>query len=178
MAALAEAADPVSAPDAFTIAYRTHVRFVARMLRALGVVDAALDDAVQDVFVVVHRRWSDRPAEALVRRWLVAITRRVASRHRRGVRRWLTKLGALPTPGPGIELERHAQVREELARIQRFLDALPERQRLAFLLVDIEGLGSQEAADVLAVNVNTFQWRLAEARRRFARLREEGGRHG
>lgn len=158
--------------EAFTATYRGHARFVARMLRGLGVSDHALDDAVQDVFVVVHKRWADRPGDQIVRRWLVAIARRVASHHRRGRRRWLSKLAALPRESGGsrcIALERQTELREELARVQTFLDGLPERQRLAFLLVEIEGLGPAEAAELLEVNVNSFHSRLAAARRAFAR---------
>lgn len=46
-----------------------------RVLRALGVPDAQLEDAVQDVFVVVHRRLSEWQGRAAITTWLFAIWR-------------------------------------------------------------------------------------------------------
>ena len=43
---------------AFDEVYDRWLDFVWRSLRRLGVPQASLDDAVQDVFVVVHRRLS------------------------------------------------------------------------------------------------------------------------
>ena len=40
----------------FDEVYAENVAFVWRVLRTFGVTDAQIEDAVQDVFVVVHRR--------------------------------------------------------------------------------------------------------------------------
>ena len=40
----------------FDEVYEAHFAFVWRVLRTFGVPDTALEDAAQDVFVVVHRR--------------------------------------------------------------------------------------------------------------------------
>ena len=41
----------------FEALYHAHFDFVWRTLRRFGVSEAALDDATQDVFVVMHRRF-------------------------------------------------------------------------------------------------------------------------
>ena len=63
--------------------YDEHVAFVWRSLRRLGVAESSLKDAVQDVFVVVHRRLGEWQGRAAVTTWLFAIARRVASGYRR-----------------------------------------------------------------------------------------------
>ena len=63
--------------------YRAHVGFVWRVLRRLGVEDAALEDVVHDVFLVVHRRLADFEGRSAVTTWLYGIARRVAADYRR-----------------------------------------------------------------------------------------------
>src|SRR5512132_2053673 len=65
----------------FDAIYAAHVGFVWRVLRTLGVTDAQVEDAVQDVFVVVHRRLGEWEGRAAITTWLFAIARRVASAH-------------------------------------------------------------------------------------------------
>ena len=62
--------------------YRDHLDYVWWTLRALGVVESALDDAAQDVFIVVHRRLDEFEGRATMKTWLYQIARRVALRYR------------------------------------------------------------------------------------------------
>src|SRR5262245_54373284 len=81
-------AEPASVPvettenPAFAEVYAQYFRAMWRALRRLGVEPSGLDDAVQDVFVVVHRRLAEFDGRSL-RAWLYAIAVRVASDHRR-----------------------------------------------------------------------------------------------
>ena len=67
--------------------YAQHFAFVWRVLRTFGVAEAALEDAAQDVFVVVHRRLPEFEGRSAITTWLFAIARRVAGSHRRRVTR-------------------------------------------------------------------------------------------
>src|SRR5512146_2914504 len=71
----------------FEEVYEEHFAFVWRNLRRLGVTEAGLRDAAQDVFVVVHRRMHEFAGRGSVQAWLYSILRRVAADHRRRARR-------------------------------------------------------------------------------------------
>src|SRR5687768_17376616 len=64
--------------------YEEHAVFVWRSLRVLGVPPDGLDDAVQEVFLVVYRRLAEFEGRSSERTWLYAIARRVAGNLRRG----------------------------------------------------------------------------------------------
>src|SRR5690606_22554008 len=54
----------------FARLYREQFEFVWRMLLHFGVPPAGAEDAAQDVFMVVHRRWDDLDAHVSARSWL------------------------------------------------------------------------------------------------------------
>lgn len=140
----------------------------------LGASAEIAEDAAQDVFVVAYRRLSDFDPRDSPRGWLYAIAQRVVSAHRRGWRRRMRLLEQArsiesePTPTPfelTAESEAHDVLRSELLK-------LPEAQRVAFVLSDMEELSVPQIAAALGVNVNTVYSRLGVARRTLsARLR-------
>ena len=67
----------------FKQVYDEHVAFVWRLLRRLGLPESALNDAVQDVFLVVFRRLPDFVQRAKLSTWLFRICMRVAKDYRR-----------------------------------------------------------------------------------------------
>src|SRR5262245_19509490 len=73
-------------PD-FPTLYQSHFDFVWRSLRRLGVPEAALDDAHQEVFLVAHRRLDQFQGRSTFKTWLFGILLNVVRRHRRSRRR-------------------------------------------------------------------------------------------
>ncbi len=156
----------------FDAVFRDEHDFVWRTLRHWGVPDAALDDATQDVFMVVHRRLADFDARAPLRSWLIGIARRVASRHRAraGVQSYREAPlevvePASPIPGPHSQAIRV----EAVDFVSGFLDELPAKLRSVFQLCEIEGMSAPEVSDALKIPVNTVYSRLRLARTRFER---------
>lgn len=175
--------------------YETHLRRVWRNLRRLGVAEEALEDAVQDVFVAVHRRWDTYDDQASsVETWLFGIVIRVAQSHRRMRRRRLARLWAWFQERASHETFRQSDdpaemvaKREATLVLNRILEELSDRERDVLVLVDVEQMSVREAAEVLSINVNTAYTRLRAARLRFQRAvdqlraaehgQERGGGH-
>jgi RNA polymerase sigma-70 factor, ECF subfamily len=174
-----ETAEP--GPASFADAFRRHYALVHRMLRVYGVDEALLDDAAQEVFIVVHRRWGDYDGRTAFRSWLIGIVRRVASGYRRAGRRLRSRLDRLEAPSAPASVETRLAQREELERVGAFIAELSTRHREVFVLAEIEGLTAPEIAETLGVKLNTVYSRLRVARERFRatmareRARQEQG---
>jgi RNA polymerase sigma-70 factor, ECF subfamily len=160
------------AVPSFDEVYATHVAFVWRVLRTFGLSEAQLEDAVQDVFLVVHRRLPEWEGRAAITTWLFAIARRVAASHRRRAG------GALGAQGARTEelVEEPAGDDDTFAAMSRaqaaamvfsILQQLDEDKRIVFALVELEQLSVPEVARMLDLNLNTAYSRLRLARHAF-----------
>jgi RNA polymerase sigma-70 factor (ECF subfamily) len=160
-------AAPVSL--ALDAVYDAHFDFVWRSLLRLGVPLEAVDDAVQDVFLVAHRRLSEFEQRSAIRTWLFGIALRVAQEHARRRR----KHGAPREVDAELPDERAPDPLEQAARseakslLYALLAQLDEQKRTAFILSEIEGMSVPEIAAGLGVNVNTLTSRLRAARKQF-----------
>lgn len=146
-----------------------HVDFVFRSLRRLGVDDASLDDAVQQVWIVVSRR-GEPVRMGGARALLFSIALRVASDARRATRRRRTVSdeGAVEGTADGALLpdEQLARVRAR-AVLDEILDALGDELRAVFVLFELEQMSSPEIAEALGIPVGTVASRLRRARESF-----------
>lgn len=155
-------------PD-FEEVYEQHFAFVFRTLRALGVPGPGLDDAVQEVFLVVHRRLPEFQGNASVKTWLFSIARYVARNSKRLERR-KGRYDPLDPETPNDDA-RDPEAETDSARIWQFvgdfLDELDEGKRAVFVLCLLEGTTAVEAAEALAIPVNTVYSRIHAVRRAF-----------
>lgn len=162
----------------FESIYEEHFDFIWRSMRRLGISSQSIDDAVQDVFLVVHRRLEDFEERCSLKTWLFGIALRVAHDHHRRSRRkggheQLDAAVADGSPGPHEELAKAEAVRE----LDRILNSLDEDKRAVFILAEIEQMTAPEIAEALGINVNTVYSRLRSSRRAFeaALARRSGG---
>jgi RNA polymerase sigma-70 factor, ECF subfamily len=159
------------APLEFTAVYDQHFAFVWRSLRRLGVPDRLLDDAAQDVFIVVHRRLDGFEGRSTVKSWLFGIARRVAHDHRRRVgRKERTDLLPESVTDPDATTPAHDAERAQAVRVlHEILAALDDDKREVFVLAELEQMTVPEIADAIDANVNTVYSRLRAARQAFER---------
>jgi RNA polymerase sigma-70 factor (ECF subfamily) len=163
----------------FDEVYEAHFAFVWRNVLNRGIPSSAVDDVVQEVFVVVHRKLPGFEGRSSLRTWLAGIARRVIADHVR-------KRGNAPVADEPLEGESPSEARgpaEELdakaaARVlDELLARMPEAQREVFILHEVEQMTGREIAEAVGANENTVHTRLRAARRIFeeglARLREE-----
>jgi len=150
--------------------YRLAFRFVRNETDA--------KEIVQDTFLSVWRKLDTFKGDAQFGSWLYRVAANAALMRLRAQRRhpevsteelpldYLDNYGHLPTPGenwakrPDDEL----QSDELRRRIQQAVDELPEIYRTVFLVRDVEGLSTEETAEVLQISVPTVKTRLHRAR--------------
>ncbi|WP_245636693.1 RNA polymerase sigma factor [Azospirillum thiophilum] len=163
--------DPNAPPDPAVIRQiEEEIPRLRRFARAM-VRDATLaDDLVQECLErALSRLHLWRPGTNL-RAWLFTILRNL---HINGVRR----------RQPVVDIDAEAQaaigaapgsqfVRMELRDLRRALALLPNEQREVVLLIGLEGISYNEAADILGISIGTVKSRLSRGRRALRLLME------
>jgi RNA polymerase sigma-70 factor (ECF subfamily) len=164
------------APEAsFEAIYEDNFTFVWRSVRRLGVEPDAVEDAVQDVFFVAHRRLADFEGRSSIKTWLFGIALRVAHDHRRGARRkrahGIVPEGDADTSGVadirGLTPLESATRSEAIDRLYALLGELDDDKRAVFILAELEQMSAPEIAEAVGANLNTIYTRLRAARRQF-----------
>jgi RNA polymerase sigma-70 factor (ECF subfamily) len=153
---------------AFEKIYQQYFEFTWCNLRRLGVAPAQLDDAVQDVFIVVYRRLPEFEGRSLLRTWIAGIAWRVARDYHRQRKR---KGGGLPLPETladhGPDPQQAAIHSEALKDLDYALAQLDEEKRAVFVFAELEQMNVPEIAEALELNLNTVYSRLRAARKIF-----------
>jgi RNA polymerase sigma-70 factor (ECF subfamily) len=167
---------PARAALAVADVYAAHFKYVWRCLRSLGVPDPALDDAVQEVFLVVQRKLAQFDGACDTRTWLYAIVLRISRRYRaqaaRDAQRFASHEAASEDESQALsaapDLRNEVEKNERLVLAQRALAELDDAKREVFVFACIEGMSAPEIADLVGVPLNTVYSRLRAARQAFA----------
>ena len=157
-------------PAAIDRMYRDHGRQVLAWVIRLGGPGLDAEDVAQDVFATAIRRVGGYRGDARLSTWLFAITRNVVANARRRARfRRFFGLDAVPEPpDPGDLPDEQVERMRRRFMVQRALERLPEHQREAIVLCDLDGRTATEAAEMLGIPSGTVYSRLHHARRAFA----------
>jgi RNA polymerase sigma-70 factor (ECF subfamily) len=154
-----------------------HYDFIWRLLARLSVSTSEIDDAAQQVFMVLVVREGLQIKPGSERAFLYGVALRVAKEFRRKAQS--SQYHDSPDPerlvdqGPDLEaMAARSQARRQLDRIlERMADNLKE----AFILFELEDMTVPEIAELLAIPTGTVASRLRRARAFFqaevARLR-------
>jgi RNA polymerase sigma-70 factor (ECF subfamily) len=135
-------------------------------------------EILQDTFLSIWRKLDTFKGDAQFSSWLYRVAANAALMRLRAARRhpeistedlpngYLDNNGQLPPVGenwakrPDDELQ-SSELRQH---IQAAVDALPEIYRTVFLVRDVEGLSTEETAEVLNISIPTVKTRLHRAR--------------
>lgn len=153
-------------PTRLRCMFEEHGAFVCRSLRMLGVPEGDLDDALQEVFLVVFQRMRDYEERGRVRAWLYSICTRVVWTRRRVMRRRREDLVDYPESAVGPTQHERVVDHEALALGHELLQALPPEQRDVFWLYEVEELPMSEIARSINCPLQTAYSRLHKARER------------
>ena len=167
----------------FEVLLRRHDRRVYRTVRAILRDEDEVEDAMQQTWVQVYLHLADFQGNAAFSTWLARIAANEALQRLRG----RGPLAPVPDSedeedamSPLEDPEERAAAREAIGLVERAVDALPPHHRLVFMLRDVEGLSTAEAADVLGIAEDAAKVRLHRARAALRRTLEEtvGGAAG
>ena len=169
----------------FDRVYESMVQYVWAVVCRMGVPRSDAEDVVQEVFVTVYRRLGDFEGRAQLKTWVFSIAVHFAQHYFRTHAR---KPGNRATEndvhdhaitdnresGPASKLER----KEGFDALDRVLAQLNEKQRVVFVLAELEQMTLHDIAEVVGSNTNTVATRLRAARKAFekalARFQNQG----
>jgi RNA polymerase sigma-70 factor (ECF subfamily) len=172
---------------AFKAIYAEYFEFVWSSARRLGVVPGAMDDVVQEIFVVIHRRIHTLEQPDSLRSWIYSIVRRTVSGYHRSRRSRNVSDTAL-AQHVGTQMDAQltpfdlAEQNEEAKLLWSVLEEIEPRKREVLVLVEFDGMTVPEIAEALEIPVNTAYSRLRAGRIAFeavlARRAARGGGAG
>lgn len=170
------ATEPATAGGDLTFdeVYDTNVDFVWRSARRLGVGDHAIDDVLQQVFLVVHRRLAEFEGRSSMKTWLFSILLRVVKDERRSIRRKSPHWMSSPNDPDALEDEAHdpealASRAEASRTIDFLLESLDGEKRAVFVMAELEQMTANEISEATGLDPKAVYSRLRAARTDFER---------
>ncbi|MGK3995457.1 RNA polymerase sigma factor [Sorangium sp. So ce1024] len=159
-------------PQNLVALHAEHGGFVWATLQRFGIQQPDLEDAFQDVFIVVQRRLPSFDWACPVTTWLFAICRRVAASHRRRAHTRRERLGEIvdDVPDSARGPEEMTSQQQARLRLEEILEAMDLDRRAVFVMFEIEEMPCNEIASLIGIPVGTVYSRLHAARKEFANL--------
>ena len=171
----------------FKSVYAQYFGFVWSSARRLGVRPSAMDDVVQEIFIVLHDKLHTLRQPESLRSWIYGVVRRTVSSYHRSRRTRDVSEIALALH---VELEHEPQLtplelneqNEETKLLWALLGELDPPKREVLILAELDGMRAPEISEALEIPLNTVYSRLRTARfafeaalaRQIARQRSRG----
>ena len=151
------------AADALAALYRDHARLVAGICRGMLRDPEEAADAAQQTFLAAHRSLLTGTTPQEPAAWLATIARNECRmRIRKRMAAPLTVALDPELDGRGDTTHQAAVERASMTELREAVAALPDRQREALLLREVQGLSYDEVARTMAVSppsVEALLWR-------------------
>ncbi len=156
----------------YEVLMRRYNQRLYRVARAIVRNDAEAEDVVQQAFVNAYRHFDQFAQKAKLSTWMTKIAvyealARVRKRERAAVTAFdesaeeTMKASVASSP---LDPERQALTAELRVLLEQAIDGLPERYRSVFVLREVEGLTTAEAADCLDITEENVKTRLHRAK--------------
>src|SRR5450432_2159300 len=149
---------------AFEILMRQHERLVlVTALRLVGNMPDA-QDVSQEVFLKLYRNLRKVDGAQSIAGWLYRVTVNAVRDLQRRKRPEATMEFAENLPAGGTDPQQAATEAERRRALEMSLRMLPEKERAALVLRDLEGLSTQEVARALGSSEATVRSQISKAR--------------
>lgn len=158
--------------------YRFYLHDVYRYLLSLTRDHHVAEDLVQETFYRAYVAFEKAEVDK-VKPWLFRVARNAFIDHYRKNKRVIpaedSELNAIPgTDSP----ERDLLIKEELAETQQWINKLPDKQKQALLLCDVQQLAYKEAAETMGVTLSHFKILVFRARQALRQYKERSDNRG
>jgi RNA polymerase sigma factor (sigma-70 family) len=156
-------------PHHLRATYDSHFELVWQFVCHRGVSPDAREAVVRAVFHLVRRQLGARQHTPPTRSWVVRVARTVVRAHLRQ----RASLAALATPFEAdpepddVSLYADLEQKSATQQLQLILEGMPDLQREAFILCEMEGLSKEEAGEALGLDQETLASCLTDAVRAF-----------
>jgi RNA polymerase sigma-70 factor, ECF subfamily len=149
----------------------SHFDALWRFLRRLGIPEGDVDDAVQEVILVLARKL-EQVRDGSERSFVLSTAFRVASGMRRQVkrRREVNEAAIFQQESPGLDPEAATEQRRLGSLLAQVLDQLSIELRAVFVLYELEDFTMAEIALALELPPGTVASRLRRGREAFEQL--------
>ena len=158
-------------------AFEQELDYIFATLQRLGAFPQEIEDLVQEVFVVLHRRWDEIDSDRSLRPYLFGIAYRILCAHHRRQAREI--------PFPDLEVldratspEGTLQRKQGIALLSAALEELPLARRAVVIMHDLDEIPIADIARSLSITRFGAYARLRKGRRELAaaiRRRSRGG---
>jgi RNA polymerase sigma-70 factor (ECF subfamily) len=154
----------------FASVYERYFDFVWSMTHRFGIRDDAIDDVVQEIFVVIHSKLHTVQNPDSLRSWIYAVARKTASGYRRRGGSIQHEARELSDDLPALDMTSPEDLAQQSALVQRLwrlLETLSPEKREVFIMSELEEFTCPEIAEALNIPVNTAYSRRRTAREAF-----------
>lgn len=159
---------------AFEVLFKKYRQMVTRLVFSVLKDESAVDDVVQEVFLLIHRNLHKFRQDSALKTWIYRITINEAVRHLNRRKRWqnveenqmesLLNTSSMVYLGPGEDPERVLFEGQQRQLVCEALDTLKPNHRMILTLFYLEDLAVHEIAEILEIPEGSVKSRLFYAR--------------
>lgn len=162
-------------PQALRRLVEEHYDFIWRLLARLHVSGPEVDDAAQQVFMVLVSRERLIIKPGSERAFLYGVALRVAKEFRRRKQSALNHISPAPENlvDGSVDLESAAEQRKARLKLDIILESMPDALKEAFILFELEDMTVPQIAELIGIPTGTVASRLRRARAFFQKAVSE-----
>jgi RNA polymerase sigma-70 factor (ECF subfamily) len=145
-------------------AFEGELDYIFATLQRLGVAPGEVEDLAQEVFMVLHRKWTSLDTERPLRPYIFGVAFRIVCAHRR------RRVREIPYPALDIDdgapsPECSLQSKESITLLLIALESVPMLRRGVVVMHDLDGVPIVEVARALSISRFGAYARLVKGRK-------------